>query len=201
MVLMSLAAIRILQVCLAMASPAMAYPSMVDASMVDASTATPVRPILLAAAAVEQEQPATSSPSPAPQQQTTAPANPEDQAPATQTPATQAPAQDQTAAPATGSAKSSATKKSPSSPAKKTTASKSGKHRRKHPVPSQTPATQPKVVVKNGGTADPKVRIAPDITQEQASSQRLAAKQLLAKNDLNLKRIPARHGEADQAIR
>ncbi len=50
-------------------------------------------------------------------------------------------------------------------------------------------ATPPKKVVRNGGTADPAVQLAPGVSAEQASSQRQNTTQLLAATDANLKQI------------
>jgi hypothetical protein len=82
-------------------------------------------------------------------------------------------------------------------PAASSTANKT-KRRRKHPAVSQAPAGPPKVVVKNGGTTDPAVKISPSLTQQQASSQRQSASQLLDGTGVNLKKISNRQLSASQ---
>jgi hypothetical protein len=66
------------------------------------------------------------------------------------------------------------------------------KRRRRKTSASTSTATPEKKVVRNGGTADPAVQLAPGISAEQASSQRQNATQLLASTDANLKKISSR---------
>ncbi len=56
----------------------------------------------------------------------------------------------------------------------------------------------PKVIVKNGGTTDPTEKIAPEMSQQQASSQRQKAKDLLTGTDVNLKKISGRRLNSNQ---
>ncbi len=103
--------------------------------------------------------------------------------------------------PATGPAQSSpesqpqpeATGQKPESKApatKKTISKKKHHHRKKAPRASRD--TAEKKVVRNGGTVDPVVQLAPTISAEQASSQRQSTTQLLAATDDNLKQIASR---------
>src|SRR5712691_9326806 len=64
-------------------------------------------------------------------------------------------------------------------PASSTKASSRKRHRRKASASNST-ATPAKKVVRNGGTADPAVQLAPGVSAEQASSQRQNTTQLLA---------------------
>jgi hypothetical protein len=82
-------------------------------------------------------------------------------------------------------AKPEAAAKKPASP---TRTPNKKRHRRKTSASNST-ATPPKKVVRNGGTADPAVQLAPGISAEQASSQRQNTTQLLAATDANLKQI------------
>ena len=66
------------------------------------------------------------------------------------------------------------------------------KRRRRKTAASATTATPPKKIVRNGGTADPAVQLAPGMTAEQASSQRQNTTQLLDATDANLKQIASR---------
>lgn len=150
---------------------------------------------------VQQDTPPASPQTPAQEpdskptpEQTTPPANapaetqsnPEAQpVPATATPPSQEPANPQAAPPAE-KPKTPAPKKRASSASKAKTAA--AKKRHKH-VASQPPAGPPKVVVKNGSTADPSVKISPSLSQQQASSQRQASGRLLANTDANLKKV------------
>jgi hypothetical protein len=85
-------------------------------------------------------------------------------------------------------AKPDAAAKKPASPTK---ASSKKRHRRKTSASNST-ATPPKKVVRNGGTADPAVQLAPGMSAEQASSQRRNTTELLAATDANLKQISSR---------
>ena len=73
------------------------------------------------------------------------------------------------------------------------------KRRRKHTA-TATPGPAPeKKVVRNGGTTDPVVQLAPGMSEEQASSQRQSTTQLLATTDANLKQISTRQlGQTQQ---
>ena len=59
-------------------------------------------------------------------------------------------------------------------------------------------ATPEKKVVRNGGTADPVVQLAPGMSEEQASSQRQNTSELLSTTDANLKQISSRQLNATQ---
>jgi hypothetical protein len=91
-------------------------------------------------------------------------------------------------------------KSKPEAAAKKpapTRAPNKKRHRRKTSASNST-ATPPKKVVRNGGTADPAVQLAPGISAEQASSQRQNTTQLLAATDANLKQISSRPMNSSQ---
>ncbi len=79
--------------------------------------------------------------------------------------------------------------KNPESKSAKKAPSKK-KRRRKTCAPPA--ATSDKKVVRNGGTVDPVVQLAPGMSAEQASSQRQSTAQLLAATDDNLKQIASR---------
>jgi hypothetical protein len=67
------------------------------------------------------------------------------------------------------------------------------KHRRrKRSATNATASTPEKKVVRNGGTADPAVQLAPGVSDEQASRQRQSTTELLATTDTNLKQISTR---------
>ena len=67
------------------------------------------------------------------------------------------------------------------------------KHRRRKHTSATTSGSSPeKKVVRNGGTADPAVQLAPGMSPEQASRQRQSTSELLATTDANLKQISAR---------
>ena len=78
---------------------------------------------------------------------------------------------------------------------KKKAAAKKRRHR-KPAAPS--PAVPEKKVIRNGGTADPVVQLAPGMSEEQASSQRQSTSQLLAAADANLKQISSRQLNSTQ---
>jgi outer membrane biosynthesis protein TonB len=84
-----------------------------------------------------------------------------------------------------------------STPKKPAAATQPKKHRRKR-KPAATGAGTTKTVVPNGSTPDPKVQIAPSLTEEQASHQRQNTTQLLASTDANLKKISGRQLSASQ---
>jgi hypothetical protein len=86
----------------------------------------------------------------------------------------------------------------PKTPASSGKPSQTTKPRRKHPATSHASANPPKVVVKNGGATDPTVTFSPGLTQQQASSQRQSASQLIAGTDINLKKISSRQLSASQ---
>ena len=90
--------------------------------------------------------------------------------------------------------KPEAASKKPVSPTKAT----SKKRRRRKTAASTSTATPEKKVVKNGGTADPAVKLAPGMSPEQASSQRQSTTQLLAATDANLKQISSRPMNSSQ---
>jgi hypothetical protein len=84
-----------------------------------------------------------------------------------------------------------------------TTEAETKKHHRTHKAvaPAGTPGeTGPtKTVVRNGGTADPAVELAPDVSQQQASHEIESTNQLLAASDANLKKISGRQLSPNQA--
>ena len=65
------------------------------------------------------------------------------------------------------------------------------RRRRKH-VAANPESAPEKKVVRNGGTADPQVQLAPGVSNEQASRQRQSTTQLLATTDTNLKQLASR---------
>ena len=65
------------------------------------------------------------------------------------------------------------------------------KHRRKHVAAASSSAPEKKVI-RDGGTADPTVHLAPGVSDEQASRQRQSTTELLATTDSNLKQLAAR---------
>jgi hypothetical protein len=71
-------------------------------------------------------------------------------------------------------------------------------HRRKRSATNSTPSTPEKKVIRNGGTADPAIQLAPGVSDEQASRQRQSTTILLATTDTNLKQISARQLSASQ---
>ena len=74
----------------------------------------------------------------------------------------------------------------------------SKKRRRRKTAATASPATPEKKVVRNGGTAEPVVQLAPGMSAEQASSQRQNTTQLLAATDANLKQISSRPMSSSQ---
>jgi hypothetical protein len=72
------------------------------------------------------------------------------------------------------------------------------KRRRKHTAVSKTESAPEKKVVRNGGTGDPVVQLAPGMSQEQASRQRQTTSQMLASTETNLKQISLRTPDAGQ---
>lgn len=138
------------------------------------------------------------------------PAPPVQEAPQTTTPETPSPAAPPAAKPQTTPAPDAAPeppKKTQAQPADKPAAKKppvrsKTSSKKRHPrkcVPSPAPAGEPeKKVVKNGGTADPVVQLAPGMSAEQASSQRQSTAELLAATDNNLKQIASRQLNSTQ---
>ncbi len=82
-------------------------------------------------------------------------------------------------------------------PASKKAASKKRHHHRKKPATDSSTSTEKKVV-KNGGTVDPVVKLAPGISAEQASSQRQSTAQMLSATDDNLKQLASRQLDSTQ---
>jgi hypothetical protein len=107
--------------------------------------------------------------------QNTAPSQP----PVAPTPEAPAPAQT-----APESEKKSESEKPPTK-----AASKKRRRTKKSTVATSSNAAPEKKVVRNGGTADPVVQLAPGVSPEQASNQRQNTTQLLAATDANLKQI------------
>ena len=82
-------------------------------------------------------------------------------------------------------------------PASKKAAAKKRHHHKKKPPSDPSPSAE-KTVIKNGGTADPVVQLAPGISAEQASSQRQSTAQLLSATDDNLKQLASRQLDSTQ---
>ena len=80
------------------------------------------------------------------------------------------------------------TAKNPASP----TQAPAKKRRHRKTAASTSTTTPQKKIVRNGGTVDPAVQLAPGISAAQASSQRQSITQLLAATDGNLKQIAGR---------
>ena len=80
---------------------------------------------------------------------------------------------------------------SPKKPESTAKAAPKKRRRRKH-VAAKPDSAPEKKVVKNGGTADPAVQLAPGVSNEQASRQRQSTTQLLATTDTNLKQLASR---------
>ena len=93
-----------------------------------------------------------------------------------------------------GKAQPAASAKKPESTTK---AAAKKRRRRKHTVAPSTSAPEKKVV-RNGGTTDPAVQLAPGVSNEQASRQRQSTTQLLATTDTNLKQLASRQLSATQ---
>jgi hypothetical protein len=72
------------------------------------------------------------------------------------------------------------------------------KKRRQKTAVSSPAATPEKKVVRNGGTVDPAVQLAPSMSAEQASNQRQNTTQLLTATDANLKQISTRPMNSSQ---
>ena len=66
------------------------------------------------------------------------------------------------------------------------------RHRKTCAPPVAASDKSDKTVVRNGGTVDPVVQLAPGMSAEQASSQRQSTTQLLSATDDNLKQIASR---------
>ena len=73
------------------------------------------------------------------------------------------------------------------------------RHRKTCAPPVAASDKSDKTVVRNGGTVDPVVQLAPGMSAEQASSQRQSTTQLLAATDDNLKQIASRQLSSDPA--
>lgn len=146
---------------------------------------------------LQEATPAQQEPQTAPAQQEAPKPEPESkpaEAPAQQAPPEQTPAtgtQVQPAAPEAPATTKPATpkKKAPAKRRKKSTAAKSTK-----PVPD----APSKVVVKNGSTTEPTVKIAPKTTQEQAAKQKGQTNQLLAAAEANLRALAGKQLSASQ---
>ena len=143
---------------------------------------------------------------PAPESQGTSPAGAAQEPPAPGgEPKSEAPPPQTTPAP---DATSQPPKTQPETPAKtpesktpepKTKTATKKRRRAKHTATAAPGATPEKKVVRNGGTTDPVVQLAPGMSAEQASSQRQSTTQLLATTDSNLKQISTRQlGQTQQ---
>jgi hypothetical protein len=84
-----------------------------------------------------------------------------------------------------GSTKGQAAKKGPASPAT------TKKPARKHASPP-APGEPRRVVVREGGAAEPTVQVSPGMTREQASHQRQKTEQLLDATENNLRQLAGR---------
>jgi hypothetical protein len=104
---------------------------------------------------------------------------------------TQAPPAATKPEPGTSESQTSESKTAESKKAEPASKTPHKKRRRRKTVASGN-ATPEKKVVRNGGTADPVVQLAPGMSAEQASSQRQNTTQLMAATDANLKQISAR---------
>jgi hypothetical protein len=122
-------------------------------------------------------------------------------APAQDTPQNSAPGQPTAAPPSEAPAQTApASEKKPESENPKPPAKSASKkrHPKKSTTATATTAAPEKKVVRNGGTADPVVQLAPGVSPEQASNQRQNTTQLLAATDANLKQISSRQLNATQ---
>jgi hypothetical protein len=144
-----------------------------------AATVFPVQPPQLS----QETQPPVTTPSNSPQDsaQNSTPAEPAQPAGPQSAPASPPTPQPQKSS-------SEATAKNPESP----TPTPAKKRRHRKTAASTSTTTPPKKIVRNGGTVDPAVQLAPGISPAQASSQRQSTTQLLAATDANLKQIAAR---------
>jgi hypothetical protein len=80
----------------------------------------------------------------------------------------------------------------PSAKKPKSAAKTAAKKRRRKHVAGASGSAPEKKVIRNGGTADPVVHLAPGVSDEQASRQRQSTTELLATTDSNLKQLAAR---------
>src|SRR5579872_3319428 len=82
----------------------------------------------------------------------------------------------------------------------KTSGTKTRKHPRKTDAPAATPAgTAPtKKVVRDGGTSEPTVDLAPGVNPQQASNRKESTNQLLATSDANLRKVAGRQLSSNQ---
>jgi hypothetical protein len=94
-------------------------------------------------------------------------------------------------APAQVQTKPSATDTSAKSSKSKTSARKKALAKKRNAAKTKAPTNQgsEKVVVRNGGTAEPAVQLSPRLSEEQASHQRENTDGLLATTDSNLKQM------------
>jgi hypothetical protein len=148
------------------------------------------------------QQPAkdTQPPSPAqeaPPSQETAPEKAGSEKPKSEKPGSEKPSPEQSppaqAAPAPTPTQEPQKTPPAASPKKPESAAKAPakKRRRKHTAAASDTSTEKKVV-RNGGTADPVVQLAPGVSDDQASRQRQSTTQLLATTDTNLKQLGTR---------
>ena len=143
---------------------------------------------------------------PAPESQGTSPAGaaqeppapggePKSEAPPPQT----TPAPDATPQPPKTQPETPAKTPESKTPEPKTKTATRKRRRAKHTATAAPGATPEKKVVRNCGTTDPVVQLAPGMSAEQASSQRQSTTQLLATTDSNLKQISTRQlGQTQQ---
>jgi hypothetical protein len=104
------------------------------------------------------------------------------------------------APPAPGAAQEPEKPQPQAAPKKPESQTKAPRRKRRHrkSAGSTSTGTPEKKVVRNGGTTDPVIQLAPGVSAEQASSQRQNTTQLLAATDANLKQIASRTMNSSQ---
>jgi hypothetical protein len=144
---------------------------------------------------LNQETPAAAGhaaePSPSGAGSQSEPTSPDKTTPAHEPQGTEPPPATTKPEPETSESKTFGSKTSESKKAESATQTPRKKRRRKT-VTASSDAAPEKKVVRDGGTADPVVQLAPGMSAEQASSQRQNTTQLLAATDTNLKEISSR---------
>jgi hypothetical protein len=80
----------------------------------------------------------------------------------------------------------------------KASAAKTRKRTKKRKTETQAGPEATKVVVRDGGTTEPKMQLSPGLSQEQASRKLQNTNQLLATTEGNLKRIGSRELDASE---
>jgi hypothetical protein len=138
---------------------------------------------------------AGSQPEPPP---STQPASPAQEPPPATGEGKSEPAPPATPAPDVAQPPQNATPEATAKPPESKTKAATRKRRRRKRAAAAPGAAPEKKVVRNGGTADPVVQLAPGMSAEQASSQRQSTTQLLATTDANLKQISTRQLSTSQ---